>query len=104
MKVYIKSKKNNIDAVGDFNINTRELIVLKNSKVSDNIAHSERFRGSKSIERQRNGKLKDNILLENVLFKSPSTAANFVTGRSTNGLIAWKNKDGKTIKELVNEG
>ena len=37
-------------------------------------------------------------------FKSPSTAANFVTGRSTNGLIAWKNIDKKTIKELINEG
>lgn len=104
MQVYINSKKSNIDAIGEFNINTRELLVLKGSKVSDSIAYSEKFRGAKSIEKQRNGKIKNNILIENISFKSPSTAANFVTGRSTNGLIAWKNKEGKTIKIILNEG
>ena len=104
MKVYIKSIRNNIDAIGEYNKDTGEIIVQKGSVISSNIAHSEKFRGAKSIEKQRNGKIKNNILMENVKFKSPSTAANFVTGRSTNGLITWKNKDGKTIKELVNEG
>jgi hypothetical protein len=33
-------------------------------------------------------------------FSSPSAAATVVNGGSTNGLIAWKNKSGKTLKEL----
>ena len=104
MKVYINSTRSNIKAIGEFNEKTREIIVLKDSIVSKTIAYSEKFRGAKSIEKQREGKVKDNILLEDTIFKSPSTAANFVTGRSTNGLIAWKNEDGKTIKQIINEG
>ena len=33
-------------------------------------------------------------------FKSPSTAAAVVLGRSANGRIEWKNAGGKTLKEL----
>lgn len=104
MKVYINRVKSNVEAIGEFSKNTRGLVVLAGSKVSNKIAYSEKFRGAKSIERHREGKIKNNILQEDVKFKSPSTAGNFVTGRSTNGLTAWKNKDGKTIKEILNEG
>jgi len=34
------------------------------------------------------------------LFGSPSMAALAVTGRSANGWVEWKNKDGKTLDEL----
>ena len=33
-------------------------------------------------------------------FSSPSAAATVVHGGSANGLLAWKNRDGKTLKEL----
>lgn len=33
-------------------------------------------------------------------FKSPSTAADYCTGRSLNGWIAWKDKDGQTLDEV----
>ncbi|MBH0181905.1 MAG: GIY-YIG nuclease family protein [Nitrospira sp.] len=33
-------------------------------------------------------------------FSSPSAAATVIHGGSANGLLAWKNKDGKTLKEL----
>jgi hypothetical protein len=33
-------------------------------------------------------------------FSSPSAAAAVICGGHTNGLLAWKNKDGKTLKEL----
>ena len=36
-------------------------------------------------------------------FRSPSTAANFVTGNSTNGLLAWKDENGRTLKEILND-
>ena len=43
------------------------------------------------------GKYKLNV---SVSFTSPSSAAMFVLGGSTNGWVEWKNKDGKTLDEL----
>ena len=40
------------------------------------------------------------ILNVSVPFTSPSSAAMFVLGGSTNGWIEWKNKDGKTLDEM----
>ena len=40
------------------------------------------------------------ILQENTLCLSPSSAAAFVIGGSANGLTAWKNQAGKTLKDI----
>lgn len=104
MQVFLVRKRSGVEAIGEFNIKTKELKVLKGSKVSKDIAFSPTFRGATSIEKRRKGRVINNILQEDILFNSPSTASNFVTGRSTNGLSLWKNKDGKNIKELINEG
>lgn len=40
------------------------------------------------------------IFKEDYIFNSPSTAGGVVLGRSTNGWMAWKNKEGKTLDEL----
>lgn len=42
----------------------------------------------------------DGILLEDILFRSPSYAAAFVLGGHANGLTEWKTIDGKTLKEM----
>lgn len=101
MKVYLKRQKNNVDAIAEFDLITKGMTVLKGSKLSATIAHTEKFRGAKSIEKSRTGIVKDNTLLKDISFKSASTAANFVTGSSTNGLIAWKDTNGKNIKEIL---
>lgn len=50
------------------------------------------------------GSLKENAghleFTINVEFSSPSAAAAVIHGGHANGLTAWKNKDGKTLKEL----
>jgi len=52
-------------------------------------------------EQRKNAKVDVNgILQEDVLFKSPSYAATFVIGGNSNGLVYWKNADGKTLKEI----
>jgi serine/threonine protein kinase len=43
------------------------------------------------------------IFKDGYSFKSPSAAASVVMGCSRNGLIAWKNADGITLKEIQNE-
>ena len=37
-----------------------------------------------------------------MLFSSISSAAKFVLGYSVNGWMEWKNKEGKTLKEINN--
>ncbi|MBI5462153.1 MAG: GIY-YIG nuclease family protein [Gammaproteobacteria bacterium] len=50
------------------------------------------------------GSLKENsdhlIFTKDIEFSSPSAAAAVIHGGHANGLTAWKNKDGKTLKEL----
>ena len=103
MKVYIVRVRNGINATADLDLTNKTVTVLKGSVLSVSVAHSEKFRGAKSIEKSREGVLKGNVLQKDVTFKSASTAANFVTGSSTNGLIAWKDKKGKTIKAIIAE-
>ena len=105
MKFYIIRQKSNINAVADYDENAKTITVLKGSRISHNIAHSATFRGAKSIEKMRsNGNVVDGILTTDIVFKSPSTAANFVTGTSTNGCTVWKTEDGITWKEAVGTG
>lgn len=103
MKVYLISGKNKINAYGEYSPEDRSLIVLKGSKLSETVSESKTFRGKKSILASREGVVVDNILQKDVRFKSPSTAANFVTGTSSNGNRLWKNEDGKPIGELDRE-
>ena len=103
MKVFLVRERSGINAKGEFNTSTKAVTVLKGSVLSSSVAHTAKFRGTKSIEKSREGVLKDNVLQKDVAFKSASTAANFVTGSSTNGLTAWKDKDGRTIKEIIAE-
>ncbi len=42
----------------------------------------------------------NNMLLEDVLFSSPSAASMFVTGARSNGYTAWKTATGKTLKDV----
>lgn len=100
MKLYIK-RKNGVDASADYDETTGAFTVLKGSKVSEFVAHSEKFRGAKSIEKSREGTVNNSIVIKDVVFKSSSTAANFVTGASTNGMTAWKDENGRTLKEIL---
>lgn len=103
MKVYLTRQKNNIFAIGEFDPDTKKLTVRKGSQVSDFVAHSEKFRGAETIEKNRKKAVQNGIVVEEISFKSPSTAANFVTGSSTNGLIAWKDEKGRTLKKIIEE-
>ena len=100
MKVFLERKRTNISAQGEFDPITKTLTVFKGSTLSESIAYTEKFRGAATIEKHRAGIVENNVLLKDVVFKSASTAANFVTG-STNGLTAWKTSDGKAIRDLI---
>ena len=101
MKIYLKSRKGKFNAIAEFNPKSNTFMLLKGTKVNDEVKDSPTFRGSKTIEARRKGKLKNFVLLEDTEFKSLSTMANFVTGCSTNGLRAWKTENGESLKDYL---
>ena len=101
MKLYIKRQKSGSDAVAEFDKVAGTVTVLKGSHVSDRVAHTEKFRGAKSIEKSRAEYVEDGVVVMDAVFKSSSTAANFVTGTSSNGLTSWKDENGTTLKAIL---
>lgn len=104
MMLYIAKKDKSVNACAFYNVNTKECRVQKESLISEDISKGT-FRSAKSVsDRRANEKIKNRVLLNDVSFKSASSAANFVMGSSTNGLIAWKDEKGRTLKKLLAGG
>ena len=101
MNVILVNRANTYSAKGTYDPFTKKLVVRAGSRVSKDIAYSPTFRGSKTIEKLRAQYVVDSLTTEDVLFKSPSTAANFVTGRSSNGMILWKTEEGLPLKKAL---
>lgn len=78
-------------------------VVLRGSRVMK--GSSKHFKGSKQRESiiQEYCSEQDGELFMNAdrVFGSPSAAASFCLGMSSNGWIEWKDKNGKTLDELV---
>ena len=70
-------------------------VVLKGSKIAPSSGADDTISPGNRKKREE-CKVIDNILQEDVLFTSPSSAAEFVTGKSCNGWVSWKTKDGKS--------
>ena len=97
----LHATRNGVHALGAYDGEKFE--VLEGSEIDiSRKCHSE------NIERQRQTAIQNGDILLNgnkyilnvsVPFTSPSSAAMFVLGGSTNGWIEWKNKDGKTLDE-----
>ena len=102
MKVYLETRSG-AKAEGEYNPDSKQMIVLKGAVVSKEIKRSPKFRSANTIEKKRKETVVDGILKMDVIFNSSSTAANFVTGSSKNGLVAWKDKDGKPLKQIITE-
>ncbi len=100
MNLFLKTRKG-VDAKGVYNPEKHEFIVLKGSKVSGYISESPRFGGKNTVKKYRDTYTKNGVVVKNIIFKSSSTAANFVTGSSTNGMLAWKNENNEPLKSLI---
>lgn len=85
------------------------IIVLSGSQAV--LQERESAKNYSGVLTQRNKLIEDNVLItqddkfvftKDVEFSSPSAAAAVIHGGSANGLMAWRNKQGKTLKELEN--
>ena len=102
MKLFLK-RNGKYDAVADYDFGTGVFTVLKGSIVSDNISNALTFKGANSVEATRASYVKNQKVIQDVVFKSSSTAGNFVTGNSTNGPSSWQDETGKKLKEILSE-
>ena len=85
-------------------ITSEGIVVLQGSAAADSVVRST----PKSTRNLRRQLEQDEIMLkiegklifqEDYLFSSPSSAASVVLGRSANGLIEWKDVEGRVLKE-----
>lgn len=102
MKLYMKAKANTFSAVADYE--NGNLIVLTGSIRIDYFSKSISGGGKTAFTLREHADFvnEEGIVLRDIKFTSPSTAAQFVSGRNTNGLIAWKIQDrNTTLKEYL---
>ena len=102
MKLKLYMTKETYSAEAEYNTDEKDFVVMKGSTVSHRVSSCEKWCSAPTIKKLRSEYTKDNKVVNNVHFKSASSAANFVSGVSTNGLCAWKNKEGISLKELLN--
>jgi len=87
-------------------IQTQEgFVVLQDSKIANSTVDS----FSESLTAKRDNLIQSNkiqiindeyVVMEDLLFSSPSLAATIVMGRSANGLTEWKDRQSRTLKDL----
>ena len=100
IKLFAKGAKRNVEASANY-INENEIIVQKGSKISSQLSI---FKMAKDAKNYRNDdKLVNDkyIVQQDLVFKSCSAAAQFVSGYSVNGLNYWKDSYGNTLKEIL---
>lgn len=98
----LHTTRNQIHALGIYDGDQFE--VLEGSQIDlSRPCHSEKVETQRQTAVQNGNIVKNGeqyILNISISFTSPSTAAMFVLGGSTNGWIEWKNNDGQTLDEL----
>ena len=94
MQVYVNKERIGVKATGIYDTKTGELVVLKGSVVSPTISESKSSRAINPIKKKREASVKNGKTICDMKFKSPSTAANFVMGRSSNGYEVWCDEKG----------
>lgn len=99
MKLILKSKKNLHYAEAEWD--GEQIIVLSGSRINPIVAFPKMSEEIKHMREDQAIVDKQNKLLVDVKFTSPSSAAQFVTGRSVNGYIAWRPDDKMSLKEYL---
>ena len=99
MKVFYTGRRYRTKANGEYNVETGILTVQKGSIVSDQIAC---FRSTSKITKLRDEYVDENgVLLEDLSFTTPSSAASFVAGYSVDGYRAWHVQEHVTLKTAL---
>ena len=86
-------------------VTTEGFVLLSGAIVNEKTSEKSLNKGAVAIRKKHfdAGRVKDCKTIEDILFSSSSAAADFVTGYSVSGPANWKDKNGKTLKEIEAE-
>lgn len=101
LRCVLKSKKNLHSAVGIYDTDTKRIIVLKGSKINPQQSYPKMIASVVALRKDRQLVDEKGILLSDIPFSTVSSAAQFITGRSSNGYIAWRPDDKMSLKEYI---
>lgn len=104
MEIQVKLAPRNGSCYADGVFDGSVFTVKKGGKI--NLDFAKHIRGGKSAKSYRDNPDfvdSDGNILKDCDFSSPSTAAQFVTGRSTNGYEAWKVDAKKNLGDFLKE-
>ena len=102
LQIYTKSRTNTNTYEASAVYEDGKVTVKKGSRI--NINPSDGYNPSvliKELLKDKNVINTEGILLKDIVFNSLSTSATFVTGRISNGMLAWKTLDGKKMRDIV---
>lgn len=101
MRLILKSKKNTHFAIADYS--GRGIIILPGSRINTFLSYDAMPKSVKMLRNNSEIVSQEGEVLKEVTFKSPSAAAQFVTGRSINGYVAWRIDDKISLKEYLKQ-
>lgn len=97
LRLHTVSRDKLFDATAIFE--NEEVTVLKGSRI--NIRKNPNFKPPELVSKCLSDDSlvgSDGILKRDITFRSLSTAATFVAGRISNGMITWKTEDGRYVR------
>ena len=104
MKVRVTLESRKTDAHAEAIYEGETITVLPGGKISEDFAsHIQGGRKAKSFRNNPEYVDSERSIIKECVFTSPSTAAQFVTGRSTNGYDAWKVENNKNLGNYLEE-
>lgn len=102
IKIWIKPRVGGAYAEAEYQ--EKNVVVKAGGKISADFAdHIQGGRNAKKYRENPDYVSADRVILKDCTFSSPSTAAQFVTGRSTNGYEAWKVEEKKSLGQYLRE-
>lgn len=86
-------------------VTTEGFVLLAGAIVNEKTSEKSLSKGAVAMRKKHfdAGRVKDLKTTEDILFSSSSAAADFVTGYSVSGPANWKDKNGRTLKEIEAE-
>ena len=99
MKLYLNSKQGKHSAIAEYDGKT--VTVLKGSKINLETKYSRLQQFIIDLRNDPSIVSMDGTLSKDITFSTPTTAAQFVTGRSVNGYIAWRPDNSMSLKEYI---
>lgn len=101
INVTLKTRTTGCEAIAEYLGDS--IVVKAGGTISADFA--DHIRGGKQAKKFRNDPncVEGRKIIKDCVFDSPSTAAQFVTGRSTNGYEAWKVEPKKSLGDYLKE-